>query len=214
MTRIEKCDALWLLLLIVPVGLNWMIGCDTAGWEVAGKVDSWVAFWGSYAGGCITAVISYIILRRTISYYREENLLRQAESNRTLLRSDLSVRLAKLNVKKYGLLRKRLEEGEKASAICEMLNSDIVELWNDFSSFKILYMGEYDHFIKDYETVIKSIQNAISNLSNGIRGIPDYGAASTSRVAMIGNSESLFEHLEGLQERIDGLWKEANGLVK
>lgn len=214
MTRFEKHDALWLLLLIVPVLLNWMIGCDSAGWEVAGKVDSWVAFWGSYAGGCITAVISYIILRRTISYYREENTSRQAEAHRTQLRTDLSTRLAKLNVKKYGLLRKRLEEGEKASEICEMLDGDVIELWNDFSSFKILYMGEYDHFISDYETVIKSVQNAISNLSNGIRGIPDYGAASTSRAAMISNSESLFEHLEGLEERVDGLWKEANRLVK
>lgn len=214
MTRFEKHDALWLLLLIVPVVLNWMIGCDSAGWEVAGKVDSWVAFWGSYAGGCITAVISYIILRRTISYYREENTMRQAEAHRIQLRTDLSTRLAKLNVKKYGLLRKRLEEGEKASAICEMLDGDVIELWNDFSSFKILYMGKYDHFITDYETVIKCMQNAISNLSNGIRGIPDYGAASTSRAAMISNSESLFEHLEGLQDRVDGLWKVANELVK
>lgn len=214
MIRFEKHDALWLLLLIVPVGLNWMIGSNSAGWEVAGKVDSWVAFWGSYAGGCITAVISYIILGRTISYYREENTSRQMESHRTMLRSDLSTRLAKMNVKKYGLLRKRLEEGEKASMICEILDSDVIELWNDFSSFKILYMGEYDHFITDYETVIKSLQNAIDNLSNGIRGIPDYGAASLSRAAMISNSENLFKHLEDLQERVEGLWKEANGLVK
>lgn len=214
MKKIEKHNLLWLILLIVPITLNWIIGSDAINWKVAGKVDSWVAFWGSYSGGCITAVISYIILRRTIGYYREENQSRQTESHKIRLRTDVSLRLAKLNTKKYGLLRNRLEEGENASSICEILDRDAVEIWNDFSSFKILYMGVYDAFITQYETLISLVQAAVSRASNGIRGIPNVGPASGAREALIRNSGYLFEHLENLQGRVDELWNEANRLVR
>ena len=85
---IKKIHLLWLLLLIVPVLLNFVIGIVPAGWKVAGDTGNWVSFWGSYAGGCITAIISYVILKKTIDYNKKESVLRIEESHMERLRSD------------------------------------------------------------------------------------------------------------------------------
>ena len=203
---------LWLLLPFVPVVLNFVIVASSAGWDVAGNETSWVSFWGSYAGGCVTSVISYIILRRTIEYYKSENLSRIRESHKERFRLDVASRLAGLNTKRFMLLYIRLAQGESSSSICQILDATSIEIENNLSSFKILYMGSYDNFIEEYERMAYKIQRAINNTANDIRDIPN-NDISSSRRNMVMNSKRYFEYLEALQNEVDAFWKKASEMI-
>ena len=63
---------LWLLVPILPIGVNFMMLSTVEGVTIAGTTDNWIGFWGSYAGGCVTALISFVVLYRTIDYYKED----------------------------------------------------------------------------------------------------------------------------------------------
>ena len=169
----KKIHLLWLLLLIVPVVLNYVIGFTPLGWSVAGDTGNWGSFWGSYAGGCITAIISYVILGKTIDYSRKESTARIEEAHMERLRSEVSTRLASLNVKKYTLLYERLRRGEPPSAICEILDRAVIDVMDDLSAFKILYMEEYPGFVRSYEHMADEVVMTLSEISSVVRGIPN-----------------------------------------
>lgn len=202
---------LWVLLLIVPILLNSVIGIVPAGWKVAGDTGNWVSFWGSYAGGCVTAIISYVILKKTIDYYKKENVLRIEESHVERLRSEVSIRLASLNVKKYTLLYERLKRGEPPSAICEILDRAVIDVMDNLSAFKILYMEEYPGFVSSYEYMANDVVMTLSEISNVVRGIPD--DPTPSRVALIGNISGGFDRLYQLQHEVDELWEKASVFI-
>ena len=208
----KKIHLLWLLLLIVPVALNFVIGFTPLGWSVAGDTENWVSFWGSYAGGCITAIISYVILKKTIDYNKKESALRIEESHMERLRSEVSTRLASLNVKKYTLLYERLRRGESPSAICEILDRAVIDVVDNFSAFKILYMEEYPGFVSLYEHMANDVVKTLSEISGVVRGIPN--DFTPSRVALIENVSSEFEHLYHLQHEVDELWEKASAFIK
>jgi len=208
-------NILWLVLPLVPVALNFIIVTGAGGWAVAGNEASWVSFWGSYAGGCVTSVISYIILRRTIDYYKSENASRINESHKERLRADVSSRLAGLNTKRFMLLYIRLARGEAATSICQILDATSIEIENNFSSFKILYMGQFDNFIAEYERLAHKVQSVINDTANDIRDIPDKDVSSASaRRNMVQNSKRCFEYLEGMQQEVDSFWAKAAEMIR
>lgn len=204
---------MWLVLPLVPVALNFIIVTGAGGWAVAGNEASWVSFWGSYAGGCVTSVISYIILRRTIDYYKSENASRINESHKERLRADVSSRLAGLNTKRFMLLYIRLAQGEPATSICQILDTTSIEIENNLSSFKILYMGQFDNFISEYERLAYKVQRSINDTANDIRDIPDKDVSS-ARMNMVLNSRQYFEYLEGMQKEVDEFWSKAAEMIK
>lgn len=206
-------NVLWLVLPLVPVALNFIIVKGTGGWAVAGNEASWVSFWGSYAGGCVTSVISYIILKRTIDYYKSENASRIYESHKERLRADVSSRLAGLNTKRFMLLYIRLAQGEAATSICQILDATSIEIENNLSSFKILYMGQFDNFISEYERLAHKVQRAINDTAIDIRDIPDKDVSSARR-NMVVNSKRYFEYLEGMQKEVDGFWAKAAEMIR
>jgi len=204
---------LWLVLPLVPVALNFIIVKGAGDWAVAGDEASWVSFWGSYAGGCVTSVISYIILRRTIDYYKSENALRIDESHKERLRADVSSRLAVLNTKRFMLLYIRLAQGEAAMSICQILDATSIEIENHLSSFKILYIGQFDDFIAEYERLAHKVQRAINDTANDIRDIPQKDVSLTRR-DMVLNSKRYFEYLEGMQKEVDSFWAKAAEMIR
>lgn len=204
---------MWLVLPLVPVALNFIIVMGAGGWDVAGNEASWVSFWGSYAGGCVTSVISYIILKRTIDYYKSENALRINESYKKQLRADVSIRLAGLNTKRFMLLYIRLAQGEAAMSICQILDATSIEIENNLSSFKILYMVQFDNFIAEYERLANKVQRAINDTAIDIRDIPDKDVSSARR-NMVQNSKRYFEYLEGMQKEVDIFWAKAAEMIK
>lgn len=208
----KKIHLLWLLLLIVPVTLNFVIGFTSLGWSVAGDTGNWVSFWGSYAGGCITAIISYVILRKTIEFNRNENTVRIEEAHMERLRSEVSTRMASLNVKKYTLLYERLRRGEPPSAICEILDRAVIDVMDNLSAFKILYMEEYPGFVKSYEHMAEEVVMTLSEISSVVRGIPN--DSTPSRAALVGNASNDFERLYHLQHKVDELWEKASDFIK
>lgn len=204
---------MWLVLPLVPVALNFIIVAGSEGWAVAGNEASWVSFWGSYAGGCVTSVISYIILKRTIDYYKSENASRIYESHKEQLRADVSSRLAGLNTKRFMLLYIRLAQGEAAMSICQILYTTSIEIENNLSSFKILYMGQFDNFIAEYERLAHKVQRAINDTAIDIRDIPDKDISSARR-NMVQNSKRYFDFLEGMQKEIDCFWVKAAEMIR
>ena len=94
-----------------------------------------------------TSVISYIILKRTIEYYKSENISRIRESYKERLRSDVASRLAGLNTKRFMLLYIRLAQGEPSAPICQILDETSIEIENNLSSFKILYISIVHTFL-------------------------------------------------------------------
>lgn len=207
----KKIHLLWLLLLIVPVLLNFVIGIVPAGWKVAGDTGNWVSFWGSYAGGCITAIISYVILKKTIDYNKKESVLRIEESHMERLRSEVSTRLASLNVRKYTLLYGRLRRGESPSAICEILDRAVIDVMDNLSAFKILYMEEYPGFVSSYEHMANEVVMTLSEISSMVRGIPD--DPTPSRVALVEKLSGGFDRLYHLQHEVDELWEKASTFI-
>lgn len=207
----KKIHLLWLLLLIVPVVLNYVIGFTSLGWSVAGDTGNWVSFWGSYAGGCITAIISYVILRKTIEYSRKESAARIEESHMERLRSEVSTRMASLNVKKYTLLYERLRRGESPSAICEILDRAVIDVMDNLSAFKILYMEEYPGFVGSYEQMANEVVMTLSEISSVVRGIPN--DSTPSRVTLVENVSGGFDHLYRLQHEVDELWEMASAFI-
>lgn len=207
----KKIHLLWLLLLIVPVLLNFVIGFTPLCWSVAGDIGNWVSFWGSYAGGCITAIISYVILRKTIDYNKKESVLRIEESHMERLRSEVSTRLASLNVKKYALLYERLKRGESPSVICEILDRAVIDVMDNLSAFKILYMEGYPGFVGTYEHMANDVVMTLSELSSEVRGIPD--DPTPSRITLVDNISSGFDRLYSLQYEVDELWEKASAFI-
>lgn len=207
----KKIHLLWLLLLIVPVVLNFVIGFTPLGWSVAGDTENWVSFWGSYAGGCITAIISYVILRKTMEYSRKESASRIEEAHMERLRSEVSTRMASLNVKKYTLLYERLRRGEQPSAICEILDRAVIDVMDNLSAFKILYMEEYPGFVSSYEHMADEVVMTLSEISGVVRGIPN--DSTPSRVVLIENVSGAFDHLYHLQHEVDELWEKASAFI-
>ena len=147
----KRIHFLWLLIPIAPIILNIIIGIVPKGWHVAGDTGNWISFWGSYAGGCVTALISYYILRKTIDYNKEEFQLRLNESHKERLRTELSTRLSVLNTKKFTVYYDRLLEGQDPSALCKDIEETRLQIVNDFSSFKILTINFY--ILKSYSTI-------------------------------------------------------------
>ena len=161
----------------------------------------------------MTSVISYIILRRTIDYYKSENASRIKESHKERLRVDVSSRLAGLNTKRFMLLYIRLAQGEAATSICQILDATSIEIENNLSSFKILYMGQFDNFIAEYERLAHKVQRAINDTANDIRDIPDKDVSS-ARNNMVLKSKRYFECLEEMQKEVDSFWAKAAEMIR
>lgn len=208
----KKLHLLWLLLLILPVVLNFVIGFTPFGWSVAGDTGNWVSFWGSYAGGCITAIISYVILRKTIDYYKDENTQRLKEAHKDRLRTELSTRLAILNTKKFTVYYDRLLEGQDPAALCKIIEDDRIQIVNDFSSFKILYSGVYDRFIQKYEVLTWRLENNLSWLSDVISQIPDRD--TPSRNVLYDKAKERFDKLAEIQPEIEEFWETASKMIR
>ena len=202
---------LWVALPILPIVLNFIMLSSVEGVEVAGNVESWIGFWGSYAGGCVTALISFIILYLTIGYYREENDQRFAEAHKERLRTELSPRLAVLNTKKFTVYYDRLLEGQDPAALCKIIEETRVLIVNDFSSFKILYSGVYDPFIQMYEVITWRLETNLSWLSDVVSQIP--GSDSPSRSIIIRKAKERFDRLAEMQSRIDEFWATASKMI-
>jgi len=202
---------LWVALPILPIVLNFIMLSSVEGVEVAGNVESWIGFWGSYAGGCVTALISFIILYLTIGYYREENDQRFAEAHKERLRTELSTRLAVLNTKKFTVYYDRLLEGQDPAALCKIIEETRVQIVNDFSSFKILYSGVYDPFIQMYEVITWRLETNLSWLSDVVSQIP--GSDSPTRSIIIRKAKERFDRLAEMQSRIDEFWATASKMI-
>lgn len=208
----KKLHLLWLLLLIVPVVLNFVIGFTPFGWSVAGDTGNWVSFWGSYAGGCITAIISYVILRKTIDYYKDENTQRLKEAHKERLRTELSTRLAVLNTKKFTVYYDRLIEGQDPAALCKIIEDTRIRIVNDFSSFKIMYNGVYDRFIQRYEVLTWRLESNLSWLSDVVSQIPD--CDSPSRKVLYDKAKERFDKLAEIQPEIEEFWETASKMIR
>jgi len=202
---------LWLLVPILPIGVNFMMLSTVEGVTIAGTTDNWIGFWGSYAGGCVTALISFVVLYRTIDYYKEEAAQRQMEAHKERLRTELSSRLALLNTKKYTVYYERLREGQDPAALCRMLEETRVKIVNDFSSFKILYTGVYDQFISLYEAITWSIEEHLSWLSDALSQIPQDD--TPARIHMTQRVKERFDRLAGIQPSIDNFWEMASKMI-
>lgn len=202
---------LWLFVPILPIGVNFMMLSTVEGTTVAGTTDNWIGFWGNYAGGCVTALISFVVLYRTIDYYKEEAAQRQKEAHKERLRTELSSRLALLNTKKFTVFYERLREGQDPAALCQMLEDTRVQIVNDFSSFKILYTGVYDQFISLYEAITWSIENHLSWLSDALSQIPQDD--TPARIHMIQRAKERFDRLSEIQPRIDDFWGMASKMI-
>ena len=202
---------LWLLVPIFPIGVNFLMLSTVEGTTVAGTTDNWIGFWGSYAGGCVTALISFAVLYRTIDYYKEEAAQRQKEAHKERLRTELSSRLALLNTKKYTVYYERLREGQDPAALCRMLEETRVQIVNDFSSFKILYTGVYDQFISLYEAITWSIEDHLSWLSDTLSQIPQDN--TPARIHMMQRAKERFDRLAGIQPNIDDFWRMASKMI-
>ena len=201
----KKIYLMWLLLLIAPVVLNFVIGFTPLGWSVAGDTGNWVSFWGSYAGGCITAIISYVILRKTIDYYKDENTQRLKEAHKERLRTELSTRLAILNTKKFTVYYDRLLEGQDPAALCKIIEDARVQIVNDFSSFKILYSQKY-------EVLTWRLESNLSWLSDVISQIPD--SDTPSRNVLYDKAKERFDRLAEIQPEIEEFWETASKMIR
>ena len=202
---------LWLIIPVLPIVLNFIMLSSVEGCSVAGDVKSWIGFWGSYAGGCITALISFVILYLTIAYYREENNQRLQEAHKERLRTELSTRLSVLNTKKFTVYYDRLLEGQDPAALCKIIEETRVQIVNDFSSFKILYSGVYDMFIQMYEGITWRLETKLSWLSDTLSQIPD--SDSPSRRVIIERAKERFDDLAELQPRIEEFWTMASKMI-
>lgn len=202
---------LWLIIPVFPIVLNFIILSNIEGYKVAGNVESWISFWGSYAGGCVTAFISFIILYLTISYYREENNQRLEEAHKERLRTELSTRLAVLNTKKFTVYYDRLLEGQDPATLCKIIEETRVQIVNDFSSFKILYSGVYDPFIHVYEVITWRLETNLSWLSDLVSRLS--GDDVTPRDVIMGKAKEQFDKLAEMQLRIDEFWKTASKMI-
>lgn len=207
----KKTHFLWLLIPIAPIILNIIIGIVPKGWNVAGDTGNWISFWGSYAGGCVTALISYYILRKTIDYNKEEFQLRLNESHKERLRTELSTRLSVLNTKKFTVYYDRLLEGQDPAALCKIIEETRVQIVNDFSSFKILYTGVYDVFIQMYEIITWRLETKLSWLSDAISQIPD--SDSEARRVIVERAKDRFDDLAEMQPKIDEFWAMASKMI-
>ncbi|MBQ9230711.1 MAG: hypothetical protein IJ190_05950 [Prevotella sp.] len=201
----------WIIVPVLPIGINCLMLSSVEGVEVAGTTDNWIAFWGSYAGGCVTALISFVILYRTIEYNKEEVTKRQQEAHKERLRTELSTRLARLNTKQFTVYYERLREGQDPAALCQMLEETRVQIVNDFSSFKILYTGIYDHFLSLYEAVIWRLENQLSWLSDELSQISH--EQSPSRSYMVEKVKGNFDKLAAIQPQIEDFWKIASNMI-
>lgn len=178
---------------------------------MVGNVESWIGFWGSYAGGCVTALISFVILYLTIGYYREENNQRLVEAHKERLRTELSTRLAVLNTKKFTVYYDRLLEGQDPATLCKIIEETRVQIVNDFSSFKILYSGVYDPFIQVYEVITWRLETNLSWLSDVVSQISR--SDSPSRGVTMRKAKEQFDKLAEMQTRIDEFWMTASKMI-
>lgn len=208
----KRIHFLWLLIPIAPIILNIIIGIVPKGWNVAGDTGNWISFWGSYAGGCVTALISYYILHKTIDYNKEEFQLRLNESHKERLRTELSTRLSVLNTKKFTVYYDRLLEGQDPTALCKIIEETRVQIVNDFSSFKILYTGVYDMFIQTYEGITWRLETKLSWLSDTISQIPS--SDSEARQVIVERAKKRFDELAEMQPRIDEFWAMASKMIR
>lgn len=201
----------WIIVPLLPIGINFLMLSNLEGAEVAGTTDNWIGFWGSYAGGCVTALISFVILYRTIEYNKEETVKRQRESHKERLRTELSTRLARLNTKQFTVYYERLRQGQDPAVLCQMLEETRVQIVNDFSSFKILYTGIYDYFLSLYEAVIWRLENQLSWLSDELSQISH--EQSPSRSHMVEKVKGNFDKLAAIQPQIEDFWKIASQMI-
>ncbi|MFR9546124.1 MAG: hypothetical protein SNJ29_11175 [Rikenellaceae bacterium] len=97
---------LWLLVLLLPLGLYWIIsrpcGFDAIGAEKAPEI--WLGFWGGYLGAVIAAIVTFIILRRQLDANAKQNDKnrndneKQNEKNRQLQLNQLQYQQAMANL--------------------------------------------------------------------------------------------------------------------
>ena len=104
-----------------------------------------------------------------------------------------------------------MRRGESPSAICEILDRAVIDIMDNLSAFKILYMEEYPGFVSSYEHMANEVVMALSEISSVVRGIPD--DPTPSRVALVEKISDGFDRLYHLQHEVDELWKKASAFV-
>ena len=206
---------IWIVLaavvLLLPIVVNFVVLSRVIGVPVAGQPENWIGFWGSYAGGCITALISFAILYRTIAYYRAENSQRLAEAHKERLRTELSTRLALLDTKRFTVYYERLREGQDVAVLCKNIEDVRIQIVNDLNSFRILYTGVHDLFIMRYEVLVNRLDDCLSWLSDTLSQIPNDG--TPARITMIERSKARFDRLAEVQTSVEEVWKMASEMV-
>lgn len=86
-------------IVIVPIVTNYILTREIiCNYDVAGSGVDWIAFYGSFLGSALSAIVAYYILLKTLENTNKENYKKQKTEEYYRLCDDLSWRIAQIEV--------------------------------------------------------------------------------------------------------------------
>lgn len=166
-----------ILVLITPIILNIIIGSTNPldSIRVVGTEVNWLAFYGSYIGGVLSATVAFITMWQSSKHNTLNILIPQQEAHIKELNSALSERISKLDFAYIGSisLHTPKEESEefyqKIPKVLDELNELSKETSRLYNSYGLLHSQTQNTDEKDlnefYETCVKQYKKRIDEMT-------------------------------------------------
>ncbi|MBR2858944.1 MAG: hypothetical protein IKB90_02480 [Alistipes sp.] len=174
-----KFICIFVLIFITPIVVNYILGFKTPfNLEVFGSIDAWVAFYGAYFGGIITAAIGFITIHRQEKLNNKKILISHQE---TLIR-DLENRLAEcisiFDFSRVGIISLYFDDKSKYNDVLKEMDDYYHKLVISSNAWNTIYGEKTDDpyinsFQKAYQKCVNELVNALKDVTTQINILKD-----------------------------------------
>lgn len=187
--RKHKFKLILIAILIIPIIVNSILGHNAPfRIKVFGSTDAWLAFYGAYFGGIITAAIGFITI------YREEQINNkkiQISHQEAFIR-DLENRLAEcisiFDFSRVGIISLYFDDKSKYNDVLKEMDDYYHKLVISSNAWNTIYGEKPDDpyinsFQKAYQKCVNELVNALKDVTTQINILKD--ASDIEEIAIV-----------------------------
>lgn len=165
-----KFICIFVLIFITPIVVNYILGFKTPfNLEVFGSIDAWIAFYGAYFGGIITAAIGFVTIHRQEKLNNKKILISHQETLIRDLENRLSNCISLFDYSRVGIISLYFNDKSKYNDVLKEMDDYYHKLVIASNAWNTIYgKGADDLYINAFQ---KMYQKCIDELVKALKDV-------------------------------------------
>lgn len=171
MSKRFRLVMLVLTMLLVPIILNIILGFHNPldSIDVVGDSRDWLGFYGSYMGGCLTALIGFITLARDEKSNKLQILISHKENYVKELEGRLAECISLFDYSRVGIISMYLDDKSMYSMVIKDMDTYLNKVTSTSNAWCAIYSSSQQQEVKDfweaYNMCVKQLISAINDVT-------------------------------------------------